>query len=451
MKGLLLKALVLLLTLTSTVLGQYSFDFLGGGARAEGMGKAYLAVSDDVNAGSWNPAGLYGIEKPVLGFSYNSLRPRGSANVIFPGSSLYTEHSGSSNTLGAIAFAAPVRLKGHPFVGTVNYGRSFDIYGEFGFELSGFGWWPTDRGPRLLWTNTDISYQIDGGVDVLNFGFGTRFYKDISFGVAANVYSGKALEQRVTYDITEEYPYTDSLQITTGELVRTVVDTLKFSGVNFTVGFKYSGEKTNAALVVKTPFTLNVKFDSLYYQLGYINGMIVDDGTDTVYFMNNLVKYDMPWIVGVGLARKIKDNFLVALDAELRAFKGGKVKVRESLTINPGGGNIEEFLEIDPRWENVFTMRFGGEYLFRTGLGEVPLRLGGGFCPVPNPQTDAAGETANPTSYSMSLGTGIHWSQISFDIAYSVSTMDSHVYDGYGTFDFTDRNHHLNFSFTGIF
>ena len=36
----------------------YSFDFKGDGARAAGMGNAFMAVSDDISAGSWNPAGL---------------------------------------------------------------------------------------------------------------------------------------------------------------------------------------------------------------------------------------------------------------------------------------------------------------------------------------------------------------------------------------------------------
>src|SRR3989304_126361 len=52
------------------------FDMTGGGARAQGMGKAFLAVSDDVSALSWNPAGLYGQEKPMLGFSYGAFAPK---------------------------------------------------------------------------------------------------------------------------------------------------------------------------------------------------------------------------------------------------------------------------------------------------------------------------------------------------------------------------------------
>ncbi len=47
---------------------------IGTGARSRGMGKAFLAVSDDATAISWNPAGLIQLERPefsvvVLGSS----------------------------------------------------------------------------------------------------------------------------------------------------------------------------------------------------------------------------------------------------------------------------------------------------------------------------------------------------------------------------------------------
>ena len=51
----------------------YDFDFVGAGARAEGMGKAHLGVADDVNGAGWNPAGLFLIEKPVIGASWPRL------------------------------------------------------------------------------------------------------------------------------------------------------------------------------------------------------------------------------------------------------------------------------------------------------------------------------------------------------------------------------------------
>ena len=59
----------------------YNFDFVGGGAKAQGMGNANLGLSDGVNGASWNPAGIYLDEKIVLGVSYQSLMPKGNSVV----------------------------------------------------------------------------------------------------------------------------------------------------------------------------------------------------------------------------------------------------------------------------------------------------------------------------------------------------------------------------------
>jgi len=51
---------------------KYGADFLAGGvgARALGMGGAYVAVADDANAGFWNPAGLNQIESPEFAYMH---------------------------------------------------------------------------------------------------------------------------------------------------------------------------------------------------------------------------------------------------------------------------------------------------------------------------------------------------------------------------------------------
>ena len=41
---------------------------VGSGARAQGMGGAFIAVADDATAASWNPAGLVQLERPEFSF-----------------------------------------------------------------------------------------------------------------------------------------------------------------------------------------------------------------------------------------------------------------------------------------------------------------------------------------------------------------------------------------------
>ncbi len=115
MKGSLTRALVLVLVLSSAAFGQYSFDFVGGGARAEGMGNAYLGVSDDVSGVSWNPAGIYAIEKPVLGVSYASLAPRGAANAVRLDNYTNLEHTSSFGNIGSVQLCGSHEGEGASF------------------------------------------------------------------------------------------------------------------------------------------------------------------------------------------------------------------------------------------------------------------------------------------------------------------------------------------------
>ena len=39
---------------------------VGSGARATGIGSAFIAVADDATAASWNPAGLIQLERPEV-------------------------------------------------------------------------------------------------------------------------------------------------------------------------------------------------------------------------------------------------------------------------------------------------------------------------------------------------------------------------------------------------
>ena len=55
---------------TAQVEDQLEYNFLGAGARANGMGDAFIAVADDATAIFWNPAGLYLLDQPETSFGF---------------------------------------------------------------------------------------------------------------------------------------------------------------------------------------------------------------------------------------------------------------------------------------------------------------------------------------------------------------------------------------------
>jgi long-subunit fatty acid transport protein len=70
-KSSLLAAAVFFLTSAAVSAGGTTAAFLklGSGARATGLGGAFTAVSGDINAISYNPAGLAGLKRSEAGFT----------------------------------------------------------------------------------------------------------------------------------------------------------------------------------------------------------------------------------------------------------------------------------------------------------------------------------------------------------------------------------------------
>ncbi|MBU8934089.1 MAG: hypothetical protein KOO62_08775 [candidate division Zixibacteria bacterium] len=465
MTSLIVRSVTIVLLLAVSGLGQgfsqvnpepYRLEFTGGGARAEGMGNAFLAVSDDVTAGSWNPAGLYGLEKPIISLAWSSLRPRGESSTIITIGDDTRVHSGSFSSVSAMNFVAPLRVKGHQFVGSVSFTRNSNEYLPILLSMNSIviNRIPLDVEGRTQYIIDTIPFEenreteLSGGLESISFGAGTRVFGNFAAGVALNIYSGTMIRDWRQLSLSE--PHMDPVDGQTRQMVLTVqsLDSTKFSGFNFTLGVKYSGEKFDFGGIIRTPFSLNAKTGRSLYIINKINGLPVDNITDTLYFDDNLIKYDVPWIVAAGVAYRPTDKLTLAADGELRSFGNSKIDVRDSLFLDPGGENTEFFDERDPEWDDVFHLRLGGEYMMESSIGRIPLRAGFGYVPLILPSYNAEGTKSRTGRTTMSLGAGIWWEQIHLDAAYTYSSFD---YDEYGFFSINSKDHHLNLMFTGYF
>lgn len=457
------------LDLFETRFEAYNFEFKGGGARAMGMGNAFLGVSDDITSISWNPAGIYKMESPVIGFSYTTLNPRGefqSDRLDFT-TFTFTErnsfnHGGSVKALTQASFLAPIRIKGHPFVGAVAYSRVSNEFQRQGYKFDIIELFPIfNEVGVFLRTDTvdeavEIISELNGGIDAINLGFGTRISNNLAFGASLNVYSGKT-QRNTDIRITGDSLPVNNRQYGQLEFLAQETDSNSFTGFNVTVGFKLDGEVLDAGLVVRTPFSLNEKGEKFDYEVLNVNGAPLR--SDTTYTIDLLRKYDMPLMVGFGIGYQMNENWLLAFDTEYRNFSSGQIKIRENLILVPGGSNIEEFTvltEEEWQWSNVFLVRAGTEYLHESKIGTIPLRAGIGYVPLPTPETSF--DTVNSqvqvvrstsVSYEIGLGTGIHWNQIKLDLGYMYKSYDL----GNVAFFSEDKtkNHFLKFSFTGYF
>jgi hypothetical protein len=445
-------------------------DFTGSGARAKGMGSAFLGVADDINAVSWNPAGLYRrenpYEQPVVALGYQSL----SAETTFrdrPYIDVPWREFDFSGTYGGwdqMSLLWPMRIKGHMFVGAVSFGRLADEVHNAGMAIDVE--MPFDYDDLIAEINRPYHYSNNVSyrsyVNALHVGFGTRLYDKLSFGFAVNTYSGKA-EQNTVEKITWEgliIPGLPSQQRGLGQIVNSLYDTASFSGIYFSIGFKYETERLTAGLVVKPPHTLKETVDVFVDPVAYVNGVVEDDFGQAIHIDDNVVELDQPMVVGLGLSYDVRENLLLASDIEYRAFSGGEVHRRDSLSLVPGGTDEEFFTDFNPEWNSALVFRVGGEYLWSTGsriFPTVPLRAGFSYVPIPAPDVEGFtfdGATIVPQFGTAaitrwSLGAGLRWAQIHLDAAYTMSTVDrSNVWlEQESSVD----NNTLNFTFTGYF
>ena len=100
-----LAVVVLVTTATSVAAQGVSLNRTGSGARAAGMGNAFIAVSDDGTAASWNPAGLAQLREAEFSLVHSTERSNRSFEGFraLDGSAVFTALA-SGNTIADIEF-----------------------------------------------------------------------------------------------------------------------------------------------------------------------------------------------------------------------------------------------------------------------------------------------------------------------------------------------------------
>ena len=440
---------------------RYSFDITGSGPRAKGMGGAFIGVSDDLTAFNWNPAGLVGVEDPVMSVSYRRFSTGGTYDFGGLGASIPAREFSHDAVFGGISsanFAAPLRIKGHEFIGAVALTRHTDEFQSTGLDLLVDTVFLTNINGQINLDTLSVEQrrlsEIRGSISSVNFGFGTRVYKNISAGLALNIYMGQTQRLSSVVDVVNNLSVFDPFGQEADFVSNTqIVDTNKWSGLNLSLGGKIDGERLDLGLVIRTPFSLKSNVTRSVFVVTTRNGLTFEDASDTTYFIDGQVLYQMPLVIAGGVGFKLNETTTLALDAEFRNFGGSSAEIRDELIINPDGSN-ESFTTEDTtvEWNSVFTVRGGVEKFFDTDFGRVPVRAGASVVPFPNPittfdQTTLTIGESTPVQYNFSVGAGMWWSQIKFDMSYTYSTLT--IDDGIG--ENRNRNHLFAFGFTGVF
>ena len=434
------------------------FDIGGGGARARGMGNAYLATGNDATALTWNPAGIHGVDKTVMTFGFSGFLPRGQS---FNGP-VEANQSGSFSGPGSIVFVSPFRMKGHGFVGGFSYSRVSDEAAIRAYEVA---FLVDPDGAADLFQPTLYSVALrdryHAQMTPVTLGIGTNLTEKISAGLSINIMNGRAVERWSQHNWADSFFVAEyGAQKVGYDLAADIIDSSKFSGVAFTLGFKYEEAKVALGAVIKLPYKMRQTTNRTIDVTTKVNGLIRTNGTLVQYDDNNLAKISMPMIFGVGAAYKPGQSSTLALDVEYKPYSGQKIQIRDTLKLIPGAKDEEIYHTYDPEWRNVVVVRAGGEYVLTSDsrmFPIVPLRAGFSFVPIPDPNRENAVLDQNgdvhglPTStasgINMSVGSGVHWTQVYLDVAYTYRSYSRTL----GVVKSENRDHMFQVTFTGFF
>lgn len=419
-----------------------NWNFLGGGARARGMGGAYLGISDDAYAGTWNPAGLVYNEGVLIAFNFSHSRVGLDLNVDYgPGGGVLNrasdEESGFSN-LSSASFVSPLSILEKEFMVNVFYHRLQDVYTESFFIADA---------DTAFGSPFSASYGLNGNIAAAGAAFGVQVYKRLTLGASLSILTGDGREF-VETDIDSTRDSSAYYQTTRW----TSVSDLDYSGLSAAISALYRAERWSAGIVVTPAYSLTQAVD--YYAIRYSEHNEIPDYSRGVYgpLHGTEREISVPYSVGLGGSYKLTDNILLAADYQYRAFNADdkiKDKGLSNYRMQESPSEPESpFEEIPVSWYNLHQIRLGAEYKRETSWGTVPFRIGlrndpmligdpthsivtfdqrldsGKSVEFPyyslSTQSQGTGDQIN--AWTISIGSGLHWSQIRLDAALELTS-----------------------------
>ncbi len=377
---------------------RFSTPGLGVGARALGMGGAYVGVANDYSALYWNPAGLSQLQYGEFSFGLSHLNYRDGSTFLSGAQSL-TSNATKLNSLG-IAYPVPVRRGslvlafGYQRQSDFTTGVSFKGYNPGGSIIQ--SWAPNGTPyPDDVTLAEDLKLAIadtvsgnfnspitgrltqlgkvleEGGLNNWSAGGAMDVAKNMSLGVTFTYVSG-------TYKYTRNYKEQDNNNVYTtfpfdfDELVVDDEVESDISGANAKFGFMYrEPDRFRVGVTIKTPTSFRIKetFNTTaqsYFDNGETFGPFDGPASN---------EYDVltPWVFSAGASVTVR-QLVLSGDIEYTDWTQMEFQDanRDLLAKNK---DIKDFLRATAN------LRAGAEYDFQS----AGVRVRGGFIYSPSP------------------------------------------------------------------
>ena len=232
---------------------------VGSGARAMGMGGAFIAVADDATAASWNPAGLTQLKRPEISFVVSYFHRRDDVS-----SKNHPETSGIQKTwstdLNYASIAYPFELFERNMIFSLNYQRLYEFDRDIKTNINTKIITPSLT-PRL--TEQKVKFRQRGKLCALSPAYAIDITPTFSLGCTFNIWTDKLFwSNGWTSDTTIDAKIYQNPKrhskglLTFREKSRDHDRYSGFSGFNMNLGFMWDINRfVTIGGVVKTPFT----------------------------------------------------------------------------------------------------------------------------------------------------------------------------------------------------
>lgn len=375
---------------------------VGSGARAMGMGGAFIAVADDATAASWNPAGLIQLEKPELSIvgAYDSRRWEYSSNA-------HPEANTSSHddyvSINYFSAAIPIHLYKNMMI-SLNYQRLYDFQRSLSYNFN--------YASAGLDLNQNNHFEQSGFIGAAAVAAALELTPQLSVGVTLNLWTDE-----LGWDNGwSEHYRSHATGIQSG--VPVTIDTHikdsyeKFRGINFNVGLLWDtqGYGTLGA-VIKTPFTASIVHRFELTETTAYGAPLNATLTSGALGFEEDVELRMPLSYGLGWSKRFRDVWTLALDVYRIEWGDYILTDGQDNKYSPIDGRPKDQSDVSATTH----IRIGTEYLFLLPekKAAIPLRAGLFYDPEP-------AEAAPLDFYGFCLGVGLSRSQYSFDLAYQL-------------------------------
>jgi len=371
-----------------------SLSRAGSGARAAGMGDAFVAVSDDGTAASWNPAGLAQLRQPELSFVYGvSQRGLGLTGLRSSDERLAfairnpMDFTGSSVDFASAAL--PFSFASRPATIQFSWRRLYRLSNVFGGDIDSF----LTSQPTVPVGSTFLEDRLTGAIDVLTVAAAVKLTSRAAVGAGVDLWRGDWRSRTALFDDPGPTAAT------------TFVDaqsTARLRGHNVNVGLLLTYPAWNVGLVYHAPFW------SSYRAFSHLHSTAAPPLT----FALPAGRFRLPRSIAAGVAWRPAPRWTAAAALTLDQWTDALVDHI------PGAPGPVNFFDEMPRalssTRDTVSLNVGAEHLFVHDGAIVPLRLGLGW----EPQGAMDAVTRDPVDYLLvSWGSGYNNNRFKLDAA----------------------------------